>query len=211
MVRLLNNKFNVTVVLVITVVIICIAVLICLVIPPKFEVINTVKPDELSYYEAEFNVKTNLLVYIPIIGKSRLRNFMSEYIFENYYLDPTIFDFEFRRGFGSYIVKLLPKYINIHATCLMDDFRDKDISIDDYVTEFLIQSRGAGFVLDTKGYKRDFSEVLRTGAGLDYQYATMFWMLLQEKGIKSHIEYEDGVYYNVINGKRYDIGNNIYH
>ena len=180
------------------------------VIPPRFSVVERIVPEELVYEEIVLTVRTNKPLKILSLDKNWLDNYMQGFIYKNYNIDPTIYDFSYEQKGSEYIAKLTPKYNNMHEECYMTEFKDADMDIEDYVMAFLIQSR-AKFVLDIKGNKEDFSEVLRTGGGVDYQYATMFWMLLQEKGIKSTIEYIDGIYYNVVQGKKFDIGNNIYH
>jgi len=186
------------------------AVLLYLVIPPKFTVVDKISPDEMVYDETELLIKTNKSFNFLPLDSPRLDEFIKEYIFRNYHLDTSIFYIQYKQTPNGYLAKLYPKFKNIHDECYMTEFYDKDMDIEDYADEFLIRSREK-FLLDIKGEKRDFEEVLRTGVGIEYQFATIFWLLLQEKGIKSYIEYIDGVYYNVVDGKKFDIGRNIYH
>ena len=184
--------------------------LLYVIIPPKFSITNEIAPEELTYEETSLFVSMNKPIGLTLFEGNKLDRYMRDYVFGTYCLDPTIFDYIYTPKESGYLVTLMPKHHNMHRECYMTDYYKADLEIEEYVHQFLIESR-AIYILDIKGNKEDFSEVLRTGAGVDYQYATMFWILLQEKGIKSKIEYIDGVYYNVIGEKKFDIGNNIYH
>lgn len=181
------------------------------VIPPRFSVVERIVPEELVYEEIVLTVRTNKPLKILSLDKNWLDNYMQGFIYKNYNIDPTIYvyNFSYSQKGDEYIAKLTPRFANIHEECYMEGYKDLE-DIEDYAIEFLIRSREK-FLLDIKGNKEDFSEVLENGVGVDYQFATLFWLLLQEKGIKSSIIYENGVYYNVVDGKKLNIAQNIYH
>ena len=120
------------------------------VIPPRFNVVEKVAPEELVYEEMVLTVRTNKPLKLLSLDENWLDNYMQNYVYKNYHLDPTIYDFSYEQKGSEYIAKLTPKYNNMHEECYMTEFKDADMDIEDYVMAFLIQSR-AKFVLDIKG------------------------------------------------------------